>query len=96
VDAEVRGGPWTPLFETFFKRAGISLDDPVNIVYLVGHQGPHPEAYHQDVYDRLSNAVSTCQTRTDCKRKLIEALDKIAGDICRPDSKLHKLLTKRP
>ncbi|MCY1083583.1 AHH domain-containing protein [Archangium sp. miwbw1] len=94
--AEVRGGPWTPLFETFFKRAGMHLDEPANIVYLVGHQGPHPEAYHQEVHDRLSDAFSTCQTRAECKRKLIEALDKLAGDICRPGSMLYKLLTKKP
>ncbi|HYO56391.1 AHH domain-containing protein [Archangium sp.] len=94
--AEVRGGPWTPVFEALFKKAGMSLNDPANIVYLVGHQGPHPEEYHQEIYDRLNDAVSTCQTRAECKRKLIEALDKIAGDICKPGSTLNKLLTKKP
>ncbi|WP_395839022.1 AHH domain-containing protein [Cystobacter fuscus] len=62
----------------------------------LGHQGTHPEEYHQEIYSRLNDAVSTCQTRTECKRKLVEALDEIAGDICKPGSRLNKLLTKQP
>jgi A nuclease family of the HNH/ENDO VII superfamily with conserved AHH len=93
--AEVRGGPWTPMFEEIFVQAGMSLDDPANIVHLIGHQGPHPEAYHREVFGRLRDAVATCQTQLECKRKLIEALDELAGDICKPGSKLNKLLTKK-
>jgi hypothetical protein len=26
--AEVRGGPWTPVFKEIFDQAGMSLDDP--------------------------------------------------------------------
>ncbi len=92
--AEVRGGPWTPRFKELFDRAGMSLNDPANIVHLIGHQGPHPEAYHVEIYDRLGHAVSTCQTQVECKRKLIEALDEIAGNICKPGSRLNNLLTK--
>ena len=58
--------------------------------------GPHPEEYHQEIYSRLNNGISTCQTRTECKRKLVEALDEIAGDTCKPGSRLNKLLTKQP
>ncbi|MFL5353980.1 AHH domain-containing protein [Archangium sp.] len=94
--AEVRGGPWTPVFEDVFEKAGMSLVDPANIVHLVGHQGPHPEEYHREVYRLLSDAVDKCQTRAECKRKLIEALDEIAGNICKPGSKLNKLLTRKP
>ena len=94
--AEVRGGPWTPLFEQIFEKAGMRLDDAANIVFLIGHQGPHPEAYHDEVHERLSNAVLNCRPRTECKRRLIEALDNIAGDVCKPGSKLNKLLTRKP
>nr|WP_241759174.1 AHH domain-containing protein [Pyxidicoccus parkwaysis] len=48
--SETAGGPWTPLFEDFFARAGMSLEDPANLVYLQHHQGPHPEAYHAEVF----------------------------------------------
>jgi hypothetical protein len=32
--AGVREGPWTPLFEALFARAGMGLEDPTNLVYL--------------------------------------------------------------
>ncbi len=92
--AEVRGGPWTPLFEEIFEKAGMGLDDPANVVYLVGHQGPHPEAYHAEIYRRLGEALRHCRGKADCRKMLIEELDKIAGEICKPGAKLNKLLTK--
>jgi hypothetical protein len=94
--SDVSGGPWTPLFEDLFRRAGMSLDDPANIVYLIGHVGPHPEAYHQEVYTRLQTALGRCRVHPECRAKLVEGLDKIAADICKPGSTLNKLLTKKP
>jgi hypothetical protein len=35
----------------------MSLDDPANLVYLVGHQGPHPMEYHQEVYESLAHGA---------------------------------------
>jgi hypothetical protein len=32
-----RGGPWTPLFQRIFAKAGMDLNDPANLVYLAGH-----------------------------------------------------------
>nr|WP_076606237.1 AHH domain-containing protein [Cystobacter fuscus] len=63
--AEVRGGPWTPQFEPLFERAGMSLNDPANKLFVIGHKGPHPEQYHQEVYDRLTDAVSCAQGQTN-------------------------------
>ena len=94
--SDVFGGPWTPRFRELFEKAGMSLDDPANIIYLIGHKGPHPEVYHQEIFDRLSQAVATCRSRAECKRMLIDALDEIAGDICKPGSRLGKLLIKMP
>jgi hypothetical protein len=48
-----RGGPWTPRFNDYFARVGLGLDAPENRIYLKGHQGPHPEAYHAEVFRRL-------------------------------------------
>jgi hypothetical protein len=94
--SESNGGPWTPRFERLFARAGMSLDDPANIVYLRAHQGPHPEAYHREIYRRLDEALETCRTRAECRARLVEELDKIARDICTPGSKLNKLATRTP
>jgi hypothetical protein len=90
------GGPWTPRFRDLFARAGMSLDDPANIVYLLGHVGPHPEEYHAEVLDRIQEALGGCQTQAACRKRLIKALDLIAKEICTPGSKLHKLATRKP
>ncbi|WP_257463173.1 AHH domain-containing protein [Archangium lipolyticum] len=92
----ISGGPWTPRFEEFFKRAGMSLDDPANIVYLRDHKGPHPEEYHQEIFDRLEDALGSCQSRAECRARLVEALGRIAGEVCTPGSKLNKLATRKP
>jgi len=94
--SEVSGGPWTPRFELLFARAGMRLNDPANIVYLVAHQGPHPEQYHLEVHDRLEAALGNCRSKIDCRARLVEELDMIAADICKSGSKLNNFLTKKP
>ena len=94
--SESNGGPWTPLFEELFSRAGMSLDDPANIVYLREHKGPHPEEYHREILNRIDGALGSCRTLAECRARLVRALDEIAGDVCRPGSKLNKLATRKP
>jgi hypothetical protein len=90
------GGPWTPRFKRLFDKVGMSLNDPANIVYLIGHIGPHPEEYHQEVYRRLEDALKNCQSQAECRGRLVDALDEIAGEVCTPGSRLNKLATRRP
>nr|WP_239014860.1 AHH domain-containing protein [Archangium violaceum] len=90
----VSGGPWTPRFEELFAFAGMSLDAAENLIYLKGHKGPHPEAYHKEVYTKLSAAIEDCETAARCRSKLLEALRKIAEEVCTPGSRLHRLATK--
>lgn len=92
--SDANGGPWTQRFEELFAQAGMSLQDPANIVYLMAHQGPHPEAYHQEVYERLALATSTCRGATDCRSKLTAALDSLAAQVCKRGSKLNSLLVR--
>ncbi|WP_456062039.1 AHH domain-containing protein [Archangium lipolyticum] len=94
--SDVSGGPWTPRFKDLFDRAGMSFDDPANIVYLVGHVGPHPKEYHEAVFSRLRAALGDCRSLADCRGRLTKALDMIAGEVCTSDSKLNKLATRRP
>lgn len=94
--SEATGGPWTPRFEELFGRAGVDMDDLVNIVYLRGHKGPHPAEYHREVFNRLEAALRTCGTRAECRDRLQQELDGIARDVCAPGSKLNKLATKAP
>ena len=94
--AEVRGGPWTPRFEKFFHQADIDMEHPANRIFVIGHKGPHPEAYHEEVYSRLWRVLAKCKNAQDCKEQLLKALDEIADDICKSGSKLNKLVTKSP
>jgi HNH/ENDO VII superfamily nuclease len=94
--SENSGGPWTPRFEEFFERAGMSLDDPANIVYLRDHKGPHPEAYHREIFRRLDDALRGCRPPVECQAKLVRALDAIAGEVCTAGSTINKLVTRTP
>jgi hypothetical protein len=93
--SENNGGPWTPRFEELFERAGMSLEDPANIVYLRDHKGPHPEAYHNEIFERLERALGTCKPQAECRAKLVRALDTLAGEVCTPGSTLHRLATRK-
>ncbi|HEX8433757.1 AHH domain-containing protein [Archangium sp.] len=88
------GGPWTPIFEKLFAKAGMRLDVAENLVYLSGHKGPHPEEYHAEVLQRLEEALENCQTMSRCKSKLVRTLKELADEVCTPGSLLHQLVTK--
>jgi hypothetical protein len=91
--SDSRGGPWTPRFELIFAKAGMSLEDAANKVYLLKHAGPHSEAYHTEVFARLSEAVQTCSNKDACRSALTRGLNKLADEVCTPGSKLHQLAT---
>ncbi|MCY1073505.1 AHH domain-containing protein [Archangium lansingense] len=88
------GGPWTPRFEQLFELAGMSLDAAENLVYLKGHKGPHPEAYHEAVFEKLNSELRDCGAVSRCRGKLLEALGRLAEEVCTPGSRLHRLVTK--
>ncbi|NOJ98751.1 AHH domain-containing protein [Corallococcus coralloides] len=88
------GGPWTPICEEIFEKAGMSLEDVANKVRLKGHEGPHTEAYHRAVVGRLQDAVSRCKTPEVCRTELLKELAKIANDLLTPGSKLRNRIVK--
>jgi hypothetical protein len=88
------GGPWTPRFRELFGRAGMSLNDPANKVRVTGHKGPHPEEYHQEVFDRLSEAMQGCRNIQQCRDALTGALQRLGRLISTPGTRLNKLVTE--
>jgi len=92
--SEVNGGPWTPEFERVFRRAGMTLDDPANLVRIKGHQGPHPCEYHEAVFERISRAMGQCRGTARCRALLVEELAKIARELVMEGSELRVLITK--
>jgi hypothetical protein len=90
----LRGGPWTQRFKQLFDKAGMSMEDPANKVSIKGHKGPHPEAYHKEVYRRLRDATSTCRSTLDCRNALVTELRQMAQELTDGSSKLYKLLSE--
>jgi len=89
----LRGGPWTPLLEKLFARAGMRLKDRENIVPIQGHKGPHPQRYHEIVYRRLEEALGDCSSIAECRARLLPALDDLAKQISTPGTELNRLVT---
>ena len=90
----LRGGPWTPRFRPIFAKAGMSMKDVENIAPTLGHRGPHPERYHQIVYDTLYDATADCRTIAQCREKLTAALRWLAKEITTPGTELNHLVTQ--
>ena len=55
-DKSVRSG-FTAKYENLFDLAGMSLQDPDNIVLLEGHSGAHTKVYKQKVLKYLTDAL---------------------------------------
>jgi hypothetical protein len=87
------GGPWSPQFKEIFDKAGMSLDDPANIVHVRGHKGPHPKAYHETIFKRLSDATEGCSTMQQCQTALKAELRDLAREIATEGSDLNRLVT---
>ncbi|NTX05675.1 AHH domain-containing protein [Myxococcus sp. CA040A] len=92
--SSVRGGPWTPRFRHIFQKAGMELKDPENIVPLKGHRGPHPQRYHELVFEELDAATLTCRTVLSCRAALQGALRRLAREVATPGTELNLLVTR--
>lgn len=89
-----RGGPWTPRFRRLFAKAGMKLTDAANEVPIAGHKGPHPQRYHELVFNRLSEALRSCRSVEACRARLTATLDDLAKDIATPGTELNQLVTQ--
>ncbi|MCR4316174.1 MAG: AHH domain-containing protein, partial [Planctomycetes bacterium] len=56
--ASNKGKYWGPKFADLFKKFGIDINDPRNIMELPSHSGRHTDAYHRTVYGELNAATS--------------------------------------
>lgn len=88
-----KAGPWSPQFQAIFDKAGMTLNDPANIVRVKGHKGPHPQEYHEAIFQRLSDATEGCRTMQRCREELAAELRDLAGEIGSPGSDLNRLVT---
>jgi hypothetical protein len=90
----LRGGPWTQRFKKIFDKAGMSMENPANKVSIEGHKGPHSQAYHTEVYQRLDRATVNCQNTQQCRATLVDELRRLAQELTDKNSTIYKLLTQ--
>jgi hypothetical protein len=94
TESDANGGPWTPVFEKLFRKAGMTLNDPSNLVRIRGHEGPHPEAYHREVYLRIQRVLRLCRNTDACREALVMELKKLRNELLMPGNMLRRLVTK--
>jgi hypothetical protein len=63
-------------------------------VFIEGHKGPHPQAYHEAVFRRLNNALEDCTSRQQCRESLVRELKQLSQELTKAGSPLNKLLTE--
>ena len=73
----------------------MSLDDAANKIAVPGHKGPHQQAYHQEVFDRLRGATKGLEGDA-YGAALRSELDAIGQEAVTAGTNLNKLLTKQP
>jgi len=93
-DSTNSGGPWSPRFQRIFDKAGMSLNDPANIVNVKGHKGPHPQEYHEKIFERLVDATRTCRSIQQCRVALTAELKRLSRQIATPGTELNNLVTR--
>lgn len=95
---EKRGKKWTKKFKPFFDKAGLDMDGADNKVYVPGHKGPHPDDYHQHVYDKLeaaTNGIDHTKDKQKYQQAVKDALADIAKDAQAPGTKVNDWLLKK-
>jgi hypothetical protein len=93
-DSTSQGGPWSPKFQKLFDRAGMSLDDAANTVRVPGHKGPHPQEYHEEIYERLRAALGRCRSSQQCREALVGELRDLAREISTAGTPINNLVTR--
>ncbi len=93
-DSTDNGGPWSPQFQKIFDKAGMSLNDPANIVRVQGHRGPHPREYHARIFRRLMEATRTCRSVQHCREALTAELRRLARQVSTEGTELNRLVTR--
>lgn len=74
----------------------MSLQDQANKVFVDGHKGPHPQEYHEAVYDRLENAVKDLSKNTPgYEQALRSELESIKIEVATPGTDLNNWVTKK-
>jgi filamentous hemagglutinin len=73
----------------------MTLQDQDNLVYVLGHKGPHPQEYHEAVRDRLEYALRDKAFGSAAYQDALRSeLAAMRFDIQTSGTYLNKLVTK--
>ncbi|MGE5661901.1 MAG: RHS repeat-associated core domain-containing protein, partial [Ignavibacteriales bacterium] len=78
-DKSIKSG-FTEAYKKIFDKAGMSLQDDANKIFLEGHSGAHTKAYKQYVLDYITQATEGLSGQT-AKDALIRALKDLMGQM---------------
>jgi hypothetical protein len=82
----LQGPKWSERFKELFDKGGLDLDDNINKLELPGHTGSHSQAYHQYVYDSLSNSIKGLTDEQEIRAALEAELKALREElIANPD-----------
>jgi hypothetical protein len=84
---------WSKKFEPLFQKAAYKLNDAINKVKIAGHYGPHPDAYHREIYKRLTEAVKGLDGEAYLKA-FESTLEKLRVEVSTAGTRLNKMITK--
>jgi filamentous hemagglutinin len=89
------GNPaWTPRFQKFFDDAGLNINGEINKIAVPGHRGPHPQAYHQYVFDQLNRGTRGLTANTPAYTNAVSnTLNRIKTEAVTPGSQVNRWLT---
>jgi len=100
----VKNPRWSSKFDDLFKKAGMSLQDIANKLVLPGHKGPHPQDYHEKIFEALMEAAEGAASgmqglAAEAAQEVMEeamqkALLTIASRLCNKNDPLTKLIVR--
>jgi len=81
---------WSRRSRDILDKAHVGLESGWNKVYLRGHYGPHPEAYHKRIFERLAKAVRGKRPHTNAYTQAVQReLRKLGRDLLGDVTKLN-------
>jgi hypothetical protein len=87
------GGPWTPIFEEMFDKAGMSMNHQLNKVSVIGHSANHPAEYHLGVWKSQNEAVEGLEGSAYTKAFQSELVN-LRNEISTSGTRMNELVTK--
>lgn len=85
----IAGEQWSIRFRDAFASVGMKLSDQANRVLVWDHVGPHPQAYHDAVWARITSMLNAGGGLAGLKSLLAQ----LAEEVSTPGTELNDMIT---